>query len=409
MMIRVLLIMITIGVWLQGVDTSVLPLGDKSKRYKIGKIHASEIIKTAGNKTVKIGDIAKEFSRKKVCVIGEMHDSMKCHDFQLELIKEIFKTNKKIVVGFEFFNRNDDAALKDYIDGKTNEDQFLKSVGWYKKGSWNFRYTKVILDFLRENKIAAVGLNVPRTILRKISRKGFSTLSKEEQKLFPGIKKPSAEHRFFISTIFGSMAAASPKWFERIYTAQKCWDIVMAESMKKALKKRKGYKGIIIAGANHVAYELGIPFRYRKSNRRASIMTVMPVVVEGEGSEGIGAMHPSMKKMKKKKKPFALFGSGVGTYVFGVQAYSKPHFPDFGMKFRDSKKVKGIAITRVSKGSFADRKGLMKGDLVTEVCGKKFDSAEELRKFMDTLNYGDKFTINTVRKSEFKELKKKDF
>lgn len=400
-MILVLLFSLLSG--LTAVETSVLPLGDKKYRYRVGKIHAGEIVRSSTGKVVDYRTIAADFKKSRLCVIGEMHDSIKCHEVQLELIKELYRSNKKLIVGFEFFKRSDNSTLKDFIDGKIDEAVLLKKTGWYKKNSYNFRYTKLVLDFLKKNRIPAVGLNVPRTILRKISRKGFNTLSKDEKKLFPGIDRPSSEHRFFITTIFGSMAVSTPAWFERIYTAQKCWDIVMADSMRKELKKRRAYKGVVIAGANHVAYGLGIPFRYKSMDKRGGVITVMPVVVKKAASEGIGGMHPSMKMKGKKKKPFALYGGGIGTHVFGVEEYIKPHFPEFGFRFKDEKGV--IKVSRVAKNSVADGLGISKGDVIRTVCGKSFSSSEDLRKFLDSLNYGDKFSVELIKRGKIKSLK----
>jgi uncharacterized iron-regulated protein len=259
----------------------ILPLGPSKYKFIIDKIEKDQVIDTAAGKVVAVEDIINQNMGTDVFIIGEAHDNYQCHTFQRDFIETLYKKHPKIIVGFEFFWREDENVLEQWRHGRISEDDVIKRTGWYKRGGQNYGYTKLIMDIIQKNNIKTIGLNVPRSILRTVSRKGFDQLSKEEKKLFPTLHIPNPEHEYFIKSIFGTFAAQVPMWFTNIYNAQKCWDVIMAESMRQALAKKefKGYKGVIIAGSNHVSYKLGIPFRYRKADKRAKITTIVPVLM----------------------------------------------------------------------------------------------------------------------------------
>lgn len=400
----------TLGVFLVADDESeqnILPLGPSKYKFDIGKVEKDKIIETASNKTVTIADIVKNSGNTDVFIIGEAHNSYDCHRFQRDFIAALYKENPKIIVGFEFFLREDNEALASWLQGKINEEELLKQTGWYKKTSFNYGYTRMVMEIIKKNKIKVTGLNVPRTILRQVSRKGFATLSPEEKKLFPTIGIYNREHEYFIKSVFGAFAVQVPMWFKNIYNAQKCWDVVMAESMRTVLseKKYKGYKGVIIAGSNHVAYKLGIPFRYKKADAKAGITTIVPVYLPEEKKDSEEEdEHPMMKMLGKSLKPAAIFSRGIGDYVFSISEPEFAHFPVIGMKseLKDGK----IVVTKVEKESIAEKQGIRKDDIIIAVDGVEITSLEQMRTLLALKNWDDPVTIKVSKKIEIKKEKK---
>ncbi|MCK5220916.1 MAG: ChaN family lipoprotein, partial [Candidatus Aminicenantes bacterium] len=265
--------------------------------------------------------------------------------------------------------------------GKITEDELLKETQWFEKGSYHYHYTKMIMDLAKKYKIKLAGLNIPRSILRKASRKGFATLTKEEKKLFPTINVLNKDHRFFIQRVFGEFTMQMPPfWFDNMYAAQKIWDVVMAESMIKVLKKNKGYKGIIIAGNNHVVYKLGIPFRYNLSKKRAKITTIIPVYLPEKKEEDDIDENPMMKKMKGSLNPIAVYSRGIGDFVFLIESSGDNIYKKFGIKekFKDNK----LIVEKVTKKSAAEEYGIKKGDIIKSVNGIEIKEKGQLGHYL---------------------------
>ncbi|MBN1196662.1 MAG: ChaN family lipoprotein, partial [Candidatus Aminicenantes bacterium] len=180
----------------------------------------------------------------------------------------------------------------------------------------------------------------------------------------------------FIQQVFGAAALRLPPWFERIYTAQTCWDAVMAASMRAFLASRpgKGKKGVIIAGSAHVAYGLGIPFRYRLGKRRARLLTIVPVRVK-TGDEG-AEEHPMLKMMAKNMPPVGVFSAGIADYVLGLPA-EEEGLPSLDVSGHEDDGV--FVVDKVGEESLPHQLGLRKGDRVLAVDGQAVTSQAELR------------------------------
>lgn len=382
----------------------VLPLGPSKYKLVIDKVQQDQITNANTGKTVTIEDIVAQTPKTDVYIIGEAHDNYLCHTFQRDFIEALFKKHPKIVVGFEFFWREDNPALEEWRQGKLTEAQLLEKVNWYERGNQPYGYTRLIMDVIKEHKIKVIGLNVPRKILRTVSRKGFANLSQEEKDLFPTLNIPNPEHEFLIKSVFGVFAAQVPMWFTNIYTAQKCWDVIMAESMRIALAKKefKGHKGVIIAGANHVIYRLGIPFRYAKADRRARLTTITPVLLPKEGEEDEDEeAHPMMKMFAASQKPAVLYSRGIADYVFAAPQPKYHVFPIIGLSVKDQNGK--LTVTRVKKKSIAEEFGIRKGDVVTQFDGVDVTTPGQFRTLLAAKGWDDSFTVQVTKKVEIKK------
>lgn len=383
----------------------ILPLGPSEYKFIIDKIEKDQIIQTSTGKVITLEDIINQNMDTDVFIIGEAHDNYQCHTFQRDFIETLYKKNPKIIVGFEFFWREDNEVLEQWRNSRITEEELINKTGWYKRGGQNYGYTRLIMDIIKKHKIKVLGLNVPRSILRTVSRKGFDELSEDEKKLFPTLHIPNTEHEYFIKSIFGTFAAQVPIWFKNVYTAQKCWDVIMAESMRQILAQNEynGFKGVIIAGSNHVAYKLGIPFRYQKAEKKAKLTTIVPILMPGEkkDDEDEEDVHPMKKMMGKSLNPAAIFSRGIADYVFSASQPANYHFPVIGFKVKleDEK----LMVTKVNKKSLAEKNGIKKGDQITAVDGVDITTLEQLRLLIAQKKWDDSIDLKVIKKIEIKK------
>jgi len=409
--IIMIIIIVVLTVGLLSANNDLLPLGNSKYKLSIGKIESGQIVDTALNKTINMKALVKKSLKSDVFVIGEMHTSYDCHKFQTEFIETLFKAYPKIIVGFEFFQRKDNPVLEQWRLGNLSEDEMLKKTGWFEKGSYHYNYTKMIMDLIRKYKIKVIGLNIPRRILRTTSRKGFDKLTKEEKKMFPTINVLNKDHKFLIQRIFGEFTMQMPPfWFKNMYTAQKIWDVIMAESMRIELKKNRGYKGVIIAGNNHVVYKLGIPFRYKLAKRKAKITTLIPVYVPEDKKETKGEEHPMKRMMAGSLKPIAIYSRGIGNFVFTIKASSDNYYKKFGVKGKIVDN--GYMVSGVTKKSAAEKYGIKKGDIIKSVNGISIKEKGQLGHYLyknfgkTKLTFEISKTVGIKKKSKNKMMKK---
>jgi aminopeptidase N len=405
----ILLALVIVGtsVTLAGSDNDTLPLGPSKYKLLIDKVEKDQIMRTDTGELVKLEDIIEQNMDTDVFIIGEAHDNYQCHTFQRDFIETLYKKYPKLIVGFEFFWREDDPILEQWRQGQISEDDVIQRTGWYKRGGQHYGYTRLIMDVIKKYKIKTIGLNVPRSILRTISRKGFAQLTEDEKKLFPTIDIPNPEHEYFIKSIFGTIAAQVPMWFTNIYNAQKCWDVIMAESMRQTLAKDefKGYKGVIIAGSNHVVYKLGIPFRYAEADKTVKLTTIVPVLLneEKKPDEDDEDPHsnPMMKMMGSSLNPIVTFSRGIADYVFCAYHPLDSHFPVFG--FTVDEKDGQLIVTQVSKDSIAEKNGIKKGDRIIGADGTDITTLEQLRLIITKKEWDNSIDLKMIKTVNIKK------
>lgn len=359
-------------------DTDLLPLGTSPYRFEIGKLPNGKILNTAQNEIMEIEDIISKTTKTQVYIIGESHISYDCHRFQADFLQALVAQHPKLVVGFEFFKRSDNEVLEQWRLGQISEEELLKATGWFTRQSFHYGYTRMIMNLIRQYRIRTIGLNIPRSVLRRVSRNGYQALSEEEKKLFPTISAANPEHRYLIMRVFGRFAAQVPLWFDRVYTSQKMWDVIMAESMIQALEKYPDHKGIIIAGTYHVAYELGIPFRYRQTRPDARITTLVPVYLQAESAPE--EENPMLRMMQDSLEPVAIFSRGIGDFVFAVDQSNDDYFEKIGIA--GEMKEGRFRVKRVGDGSWAEKYGIRTGDIIVAVNGRPIQCIEDFESLM---------------------------
>jgi uncharacterized iron-regulated protein len=376
-----------------------LPLGRSPHRLEMAVLPAGKIMATAAGQEIDLPALVRQNLARDVYIIGEYHDSYACHAWQKDFIEALAKENPRLLVGFEFFNRNDDQALDLYLSNKISEAELLQKTGWYERGAMNFAYTRLVLETVKKLGLKAVGLNVPRELISRVARRGFTALTADEQAMFPGAGRTDPEHEYYVRSTLGEFAVQVPLWFQNVYTAQKCWDTVMAESMRLALARPefRGRKGIIIAGSAHVAYGLGIPWRYRLRDKRANVLTLVPVTVASKKGEDKEEENPMVRALAGQLQPAAIFSRGLGDVVFAVAAEEKPYFAEAG--FSGKINAEGFfEISLVGKETPAEKCGLRVGDLVLAIDNVPVKSLEALRLVLAQKNWEDSFELEVRKK-----------
>jgi uncharacterized iron-regulated protein len=376
-----------------------LPIGPSAHRLALGLLPAGKIMDTGAGLEIELPALARRSLDRDVFIIGEYHDSYGCHAFQKEFIEALAREHPRLVVGFEFFNRDDDPALALYLGGKIDETELLRKTGWYARGAMNFAYTRLVLETVKRLGLKAVGLNVPRELISRVAKKGFASLGEAERGMFPGVDRTYPEHEYYVRRTFGEFAVQVPFWFQNVYAAQKCWDTVMAESMRQALARpeSRGCKGVIIAGSAHVAYGLGIAWRYRLRGKGVKVMTLVPVTVAAKKSEAGEEENPMVKALAGQLQPAAVFSRGLGDAVFAVAVEEGPYFAEAG--FSGKMNAAGFyEIDRVGKDTPAEKHGLRKGDVILAIDGAPVKSVEALRLILAQKNWDDALELEIRKK-----------
>lgn len=237
--------------------TSVLFLEDMGNYYKKSKFISENDFR----------DIVKKHD---VIYVGEQHDSIGSHKIQLDVIKILHEEKgNKICVGFEMLNSTLQSILDEYIEERITEEEFLNKIDWKKEWGFDFNLYKPIFDYIRENKLKAVALNVPRRIVSKVARKGIDGLDEEERKLIAKevkVVRHKKYNRYLKHTFYGHGENPMNKImsFDNYKLAMAVWNESMGEKVVEFLNNNKDYRFVVIAGNGHIMYNAAISWSVKR-------------------------------------------------------------------------------------------------------------------------------------------------
>ncbi|MEP0766550.1 MAG: ChaN family lipoprotein [Fimbriimonadia bacterium] len=243
-------------------DVYRLDLGPAHLRGKTITVSPNTLHDLRSGSSATLRDIAAAADGASFVFVGESHDKAEHHRFQADVIRALVERGRSVIVGMEMFPHTAQTSLDLWSLGRLSEEQFIERSEW--KTVWGFDYSlyKPIFDVVREHKLRLTGLNVPRELVRKVSRGGAAALTPEDQADMPDLDTTNAEHRALFNAMIGG--AGGHGMGDNVYAGQVLWDTAMAHYALRYWSRTPRTKDtvmVIIAGSGHMMYGLGINYR----------------------------------------------------------------------------------------------------------------------------------------------------
>jgi uncharacterized iron-regulated protein len=224
-------------------------------------LEAGTIISSKSGQPVSVEELLADLNGSRIIYVGEKHDNKAHHDIQLQIIQAVYKARPNMAVGMEMFDHTYQDVLDQWSKGELTQKDFLRKSHWYANWRFNFSLYSDILDFIKQNNIRLVGLNVPNHIPPKIREGGIENLSDEDKSHLPNqIDTSITAHRDYLRKIFEAHKKHFKREvdFEDFYAAQAVWEDAMAERIAQNLNDSTM---VVLAGNGHVQFKYGIPDR----------------------------------------------------------------------------------------------------------------------------------------------------
>lgn len=225
-----------------------------------------------------------EVSGADVIVIGETHG----HPLGLEaaacLFDDVLATQPDTALLLEFFERDQQVAIDDYLAGVTDEEGF-KTAAARTESSYPPGHRRM-LESAKARGRPVVAANAPRRYVRRTSAGGYTevkNLGPRQQALFV-VPDPLVEGKYR-DDFFGMMSGHGddmmpPDRLEKMYRSQQMWDATMADSIVSSL--REGNKPVVLViGRFHSDFDGGTIQLLRRAEPDAQVRTLSMVDREG--------------------------------------------------------------------------------------------------------------------------------
>jgi len=219
----------------------------------------NSVMRVENREVIDVATMIGELRDTPLVFAGERHDAPSHHRLQLDILKALQAQGKPLAIGMEMFEDFSQKALDAWSAGKVPEFAIRKvfESNW-KYISWGL-YQDILL-FARDNRIPVVALNPPRTVVQRVSRVGFASLSEAELSLIPAGIDATASDAFLelISSSY-SMHGKKGDAFRFLCEAQLLRNRVMARRIGDYLARHPGTVMVVIAGGGHARKTGGIP------------------------------------------------------------------------------------------------------------------------------------------------------
>ncbi|NIQ97418.1 MAG: PDZ domain-containing protein [Desulfuromonadales bacterium] len=328
----------------------------------------------------------------RIVYVGETHDNPAAHRVQLTILEAMAESHPgKVALGLEMFTPAQQEVLDRWVAGELSEKDFLKESEWFMNWTMDFGLYRDILVFARDRGIPVVGLNVEKSLKRKVGMQGLEALTEEERQRVPELDMGDPYQKAMTKAIFKGHDAGDAM-LESFLRVQTLWDESMAANIADFLSQaeHEGYRMVVMAGGNHVRFGYGIP---RRVFRRLPTSYVL-----------VGSKELKVAEDRRKKDRVM----DVDLPHLPMQPYDYVVFTEYeelesdkaqlGVQFEANDE--GIVVLAVVPESAAAEAGIEKGDVLIAIDQEPLEDSFDLIYEIGRHQPGDEVTISFSRGGE---------
>jgi uncharacterized iron-regulated protein len=123
-------------------------------------------------KKVSFEKMLKDLRQQDVVLIGELHNNPISHWLELEITQALAE-QRQLVLGAEMFERDNQGALTNYLQGKITAKGLDSSARLWKNYKTDYA---PLVNFAKEKNLPFIATNVPRKFASQVARGGFESL-----------------------------------------------------------------------------------------------------------------------------------------------------------------------------------------------------------------------------------------
>ncbi|MCE8004940.1 ChaN family lipoprotein [Billgrantia ethanolica] len=322
-----------------------------------------------------------ELAERDVVLLGEQHDRMDHHRWQLHTLAGLHALRPDLVIGLEMLPREAQPALDAWVAGELDEAEFLSASNW--RTAWGFDPALYlpILHFARLNKVPLKAINVTPELRGRLAGEGWDGVPESERF---GISAPAEAlpaYRERLSEVYAQHPSGDDDaGLERFVAAQLVWDRAMAAGLVEATAE--GALAVGLIGQGHLQYEHGVPHQLDDLGVESHATLLPWAVVEECEPPPAGLAHAvfTLAETPAQAQP----PMQLGVYIVPHEA--------------------GIEVRGIQRGSVAESAGLEEGDIILRAAGETLTRPADLTQRVQRQPPGTLLPLEVERNGERREI-----
>ncbi|MFP4138051.1 MAG: ChaN family lipoprotein [Halomonas sp.] len=326
-------------------------------------------------------ELLRELAGERVVLLGERHDSMAHHRWQLHTLAALHARRPGLAIGLEMLPRAAQPALDAWVAGELDPAEFLEESDWHTAWGHDPELYLPILHFARMQRIPLVALNVTPELRRRLAEQGWEAVPEEERHGLSPPAPASSAYRDALAEVYAEHPEANEdgNGLERFIAAQLVWDRAMAEGLARAAETAPLVVGLV--GEGHVTHGHGVPHQL--------------------ASLGITQTASALAWDRERGCPAP---AGIADALFGLDDESRhePSSPRLGVMLLPD--TAGIRVAQVEPDSVAQASGLLEEDVIVAAAGRAVETPGELVATLRRQAPGTLLPLEVLRDGEVREI-----
>lgn len=231
----------------------------------------------AQGKEVSYEKMIKTVSATDVVFFGEIHNCVISHWMELKVLETLAETNKKLKVGMEMLEADNQLIIDEYTSSLISSDRFEEECRLWPNHSTDY---EPLVYYAKSHHLPLIATNVPRRYASIVKEKGLAfldSLSAEAKRYLPKlpikyVENKNAQEGFALMGLLGKAKETKPQLMAQ---AQAIKDATMGWFIAQNLKK--GEQMIHFNGTYHSDARNGIIPYLLEYRPKTTISTIRAV------------------------------------------------------------------------------------------------------------------------------------
>lgn len=318
-----------------------------------------------------------------VVLLGESHDRMEHHRWQLHTLAALHARRPDMVIGLEMLPRSAQPALDAWVAGGLDEQGFVEQSDWNRAWGFDAQLYLPILHFARMNRIPLLAINLERSLVGRLTNEGWDAVPADDRYGITAPAAPSQDYRDFLAAVLADHPTGAEDGgdLDRFVAGQLIWDRAMAAGLADATAG--GTLAVGLMGRGHVEYGYGVPHQLTDLGIHQTRI-LLPWEIDDECS---------------------LPEPGLADAVFALASGARHEPPrPLLLGVRIDNDPAGVKIVFVMKESVAEAAGLQVDDILTRAAGVPLIATGDLVSVIRRQQPGHVVPLTVLREGEEIEL-----
>lgn len=211
--------------------------------------------------------LARRIDAADVIYLGEKHGNRFHHAAQLRVVRELVARGKRPVMAFEVVTLPETSELVSFVEtpahapagGVDPAARLREALGW-SADDYRWRDYGPLFEYARANQLRVAGIDLPRSLRRRISRVGVDGLIALERGQLHDSGFVDADYEQLMHERLNAAHCgfAPPALRARLYETWVARNDAMATAIAALAAEQPGQPIVVIVGSEHAANNMGV-------------------------------------------------------------------------------------------------------------------------------------------------------